>query len=205
MKYCPKCGSELPEDALFCGSCGARQAGNDNMKKSGSDNSKTKKIIIFIAAVIVLIVATVIIVVVVSKGKEKERERERTAQLLAYKADDVTSAGTVATSVNMAMANEAAYDDLMMNNLLDNPSEIVAVALSGEPFKAYGGHSLDNFIKELNREGTSPVLKYTESVNGWTPAGWAISINKDRPVVYITDGTTAHMIEVYPTVSMEYQ
>lgn len=203
MKFCPKCGSELPEDALFCGACGAHQAEKDKLKRSGSDNSKIKKIIILVVAV-VLIVTTVIIVVVVSKEKEKERERERTAQLLTYKADDVTSAAVVATRVNTALANEGAYDDLMMNNV-DESGEIIAVALSGEPFQAYGGYSLDHFIKELNREGASPVLKYTEPVKGWTPAGWAIAMKEFKTVVYITDGTTSNMVEVNPEVSIEYR
>ena len=127
------------------------------------------------------------------------------AEMLSVRptSDDVAAAETVNTAAMTSLANEDAYDDVMM--YMDG--RILATAVAGEPFQAEGGLDLHSFLNEMNMNlgGKSPSLRYKGPVNGWTPKGWAIAIRDAKPVVYITDGTIYNKVELQPNIDENYR
>ena len=84
-KYCPECGQQLPEGALFCPACGKKinlenavknnQISNDSRQFS-SKVGKKKKIVIASAVAAVIIIAVVIFLVVGTSGGKSKIEEE---------------------------------------------------------------------------------------------------------------------------------
>ena len=83
--FCPKCGSTIPDDALFCGECGQQAAirpetdskeNTENTKqplKEKSKLSKKSKMLIWIScgAALLLAIAAVLVFVVFTDGEVK--------------------------------------------------------------------------------------------------------------------------------------
>lgn len=70
MKFCPNCGAELADDAVFCGACGT-QLNQENVEQPAeSDKSAilNKRFLIFAAAVIVAVVIVIVLVVTLLSG-----------------------------------------------------------------------------------------------------------------------------------------
>lgn len=63
MKYCAKCGAEMPDDSKFCTKCG----GKLNGEPVESPSNRKKPMLVGVGAV--LVVAVIALVVVLSKGK----------------------------------------------------------------------------------------------------------------------------------------
>ena len=42
MKYCMKCGTSLPDEAMFCEKCGARQQAEPSAKQQSADQSSSR-------------------------------------------------------------------------------------------------------------------------------------------------------------------
>jgi len=218
--YCPSCGNEVKQDYNVCPKCGRvlnktqMQSIQENSqsqsfqtssvmtnKQQGSakGNNKNKILIIVIASVIVLGAGIAALIYFISDGNKKALlEAEKKA-----KADDITGAYSISCAINETLANEGAFDDIMSIS----KGGIIAVAKAGEPFVSATTTPIDNFLAELQKIlGNSPTLNYSGTVNGWTPAGWAIGIDSEwRPFVYITDGTVNHKVEIYPQVDVNYQ
>ena len=118
------------------------------------------------------------------------------------KADDVTAAGTVATAVSAALANEKAYEDVSayMTN-----GQLVASATAGQAFSS----PVAKFQTELNANLTgnvAPKIKYKKTVKSVNPGGWAIKLSHDVPIVYVTSaGGQEQTIVLSPSIDEEYQ
>lgn len=52
MKYCPKCGRQLPDDAVFCSRCGYSVEGIASSEKEESTLSKIAKVFMVIGCVL---------------------------------------------------------------------------------------------------------------------------------------------------------
>jgi len=118
------------------------------------------------------------------------------------KADDVTAAGTIATAVSAALANEKAYEDA--SGYMQSHA-IIATAEAGVAFSG----PVEKFYQELNANLTgnvSPKIKYKKDVNGITPGGWAVALSNDVPIVYVTSkGGSQTSIVLSPSINEEYQ
>ena len=118
---------------------------------------------------------------------------------------DIEAANKIETAVQAALANEDAYDDV--NEFFDS-GRVVAAAFGENAFVSTVEKPLNSFLTELNESlgGTAPELQYEGPVNGWKPAGWAVVLYSRKPYVkvYITDGTTNNMVEMYPDVDANY-
>ena len=218
--YCPSCGTEVKTDYNVCPKCGCvlnkaqMQSVQENSQsqpyqtpsvmvntkqRADKRNKKNKILIIVIASVIVLGAGIAALIYFISEGNKKALlEAEKQA-----KADDITAAGSINNAIMVTLANEGAFDDIMSLS----KGEIIAVAKAGEPFVSATKAPMDHFLAELQKNlGNAPVLNYTGTINGWTPAGWAIEIDSDwKEIVYITDGSVNHKVEIYPHVDVNYQ
>ena len=108
------------------------------------------------------------------------------------KADDVDSAGVIATALNTALSNDAVYDIVMATNVTDGNYNVLMTAQNGDTEWTVGnGIDPDGVLKELmDSTCPPPELKYTREIksDNFVPAGWVICIVDDRPVVMVSDG-----------------
>ena len=108
------------------------------------------------------------------------------------KADDVDSAGVIATALNTALSNDAVYDIVMATNVTDGNYNVLLTAQSGDTEWTVGnGIDPSSVLKELmDSTCPPPTLKYTKEIksDNFVPAGWVICIVDNRPVVMVSDG-----------------
>lgn len=125
------------------------------------------------------------------------------------KAADAESAMGIGEAMSSALAYEDAYEEVVVYPY----GTIIATADGGEPFEQAVDGSLDVFMEELNNgmefifdDEDSPEIEYHGSSIPWNPAGWAVALDESGKVtVYITDGTTENMLELYPDLADEYR
>ena len=134
------------------------------------------------------------------------------------RADDVTAAGSINSAMSAALANEAAYDEVM--NAGDNVVLLYAKA-GATTWTSTGSYT--HLETEMNSSQTPPKIKYRKKVEssdtaatlGGTsttlnqPDGWAVAISGGRPIVYITDdpngSTPSDGIMLQPSINDEYK
>lgn len=69
--FCQKCGSQIPDGAKFCTSCGAKLAEENNQTSAKSSSSGAKTAIIIVAAVLAVLILCVGGLVFAFKGIKK--------------------------------------------------------------------------------------------------------------------------------------
>jgi len=108
------------------------------------------------------------------------------------KADDLSAAEVINSSMSSALANEDAYDDIQtyMNG------SVIATASAGQPFSLSISGAGQTFLNELNSNlgGSAPKLKFKKNSQN----GWAVGISSvGKPIVWIstTGNTTAYSVQ----------
>ena len=109
------------------------------------------------------------------------------------RADDVTAAGTINSSMTAALANEDIYDEI----LKVSAGTIVMTANEGAASwninTTIGSNT--ELAKEMNSSCKPPKIKYKKAIEAadtytnkaFTPGGWAVAVSKEgKPLVYIT-------------------
>ena len=109
------------------------------------------------------------------------------------RADDVTAAGTINSSMTAALANEDIYDEIFKVTA----GTVVMTANEGDANwdinTAIGSNT--ELAKEMDSSCKPPKIKYKKAIDpadtytstGFTPGGWAVAVSKEgKPLVYIT-------------------
>lgn len=139
------------------------------------------------------------------------------------RADDVTAAGTINSSMTAALANEDIYDEIFK---LDAGKIVMAAAEGAATWTvdtACGGAN-SQLAKEMNSSCKPPKIKYKKQIESgdtytgatFTPAGWQVAVSKEgKPVVYIVGsgatGSTgavfanANGVQLQPSIDKAYK
>jgi len=124
------------------------------------------------------------------------------------KADDVTAAGTIESSVSAALANETAYDEV--TKLVGTSTDYVVVAYVDGSSSAKGTYadvtaktSGNYFKKELQSSLTSGAkVKYTKD----GAVGYTVAVNGNGTIgVYIADKADATTWMIRPSMTDLYK
>lgn len=130
------------------------------------------------------------------------------------KADDVNSAGVIATAINTALSNESVYDIVMETNVTDGNRKVIMTALNGDTEWTVGNGIDPNGVLKDMMDSTCPppALKYTKEIesDNFVPAGWVVCIVDDHPVVMVYDGnvnpgTTMKVAALSPMECPDYK
>ncbi len=129
------------------------------------------------------------------------------------RADDVTAAGVIATAVQTAMANEAAYDCLQDDMDSTGSSGVVLTAgTSGSDKFAYVGSCTTQNLKDaLENDVNSsvsqaaPKIKYKKDAGKGKPATWAVFMKNDKPVVALSTDSNSSYILAGGDIDPSYQ
>ncbi|MBQ8950507.1 MAG: prepilin-type N-terminal cleavage/methylation domain-containing protein [Eubacterium sp.] len=110
----------------------------------------------------------------------------------ARKADDVDSAGVIATAINTALSNDEVYDIVMETNVTGGNCVVLMTALNGDTEWTIGNEIDPNGVLKNLMDTTCPppTLKYTKEIksDNFVPAGWVVCIKDEKPVVMVSDG-----------------
>ena len=110
------------------------------------------------------------------------------------RADDVTAAGTINSSLTAALANEDIYDEIFgetAGNIILTANEGAATWGTPSSKVKNGGKEL---LKEMDSSCPPPKIKYKKEIaaadtytgKAFTPGGWAVAVSKEgKPLVYI--------------------
>lgn len=113
--HCTKCGREVPNDALFCPSCGAKMElqetseEKENVKKvepvdplkaaqpvqtqnNKKPNGSNKKRIAIIAGVLIVIALVVVLIVVLAGTRNQNKMKDSSSSTTAYQTESTTAA-----------------------------------------------------------------------------------------------------------------
>ena len=73
--YCRKCGAEMPEDSLFCPTCGTNILDNNptNIKSKDKNRNKTLRRIVIICGIVLIILAVVFFVNLIIKSNFQKK------------------------------------------------------------------------------------------------------------------------------------
>jgi len=118
------------------------------------------------------------------------------------KADDLSAAEVINSSMSSALANEDAYDDIQ--TFMDG--KVIASATAGSAFtldSRLGGKG-QTFLDELNSNlgGTAPKLKFKKNSQN----GWAVGISSvGKPIVWISTSTSSTAYSVQPEIDKLYK
>ena len=121
------------------------------------------------------------------------------------RADDVTAAGTIATAVQSALANEDAYDQAMSAAGTNYTAVILKAKADGT--EEFQGTNVDTFRREVNSNigGNAPKIKFQKAPAA-TAANctWVVRVNSNgKPVVILRANNTD--IELSPTIHDSYK
>jgi len=125
------------------------------------------------------------------------------------RADDVTAAGTIATAVQSALANEDAYDQAMSAALAGTTNDydhdiLTAKADGTAQFSGAGA----TFQREVNSNigGNAPKIKFQKDPAGTAATcTWVIRVNSaGKPVVYLRNSSNTN-IELSPNIHPSYK
>lgn len=136
------------------------------------------------------------------------------------RADDVTAAGTINSSMTAALANEDIYDEIFKVSA----GNVVMAANEGAATwtinSTVGGTELS---KEMNSSCPPPKIKYKKAIEAadtytgkaFTPGGWAVAVSKEgKPVVFIcASGVSANAgaitgvsgVQLQPSIDKAYK
>lgn len=124
------------------------------------------------------------------------------------KADDLESAGVIASAVNVALSDEEAYDAVMdATHTTDGNWDILLMAKSGDTeWTLRDGVDPNGFFKkimdqtcpppqvrykrEIDPSTTDASADYVSTGDRFTPDGWAVCLVNSKPCVLISDGST---------------
>ena len=110
------------------------------------------------------------------------------------KANDVTAAGTIATAVEAALANEDAYDEVVKGT-----GTTLVVKIDGSGYSAAG-----NVFKTEVSDNLSTVPKIKYKKNGATTFSVAVG-GKGELYVYIGDNANISKWQIQPSMTAEYK
>lgn len=137
------------------------------------------------------------------------------------RADDVTAAGTINSSMTAALANEDIYDEIFKVSA----GTIVMAADEGT-----GNWSINSTIgatgtqlaKEMDSSCKPPKIKYKKAIDkadtytnkDFTPGAWAVAVSKEgKPLVYICASgqkatgeiTSVNGVQLQPSIDKAYK
>ncbi|MBR0145468.1 MAG: prepilin-type N-terminal cleavage/methylation domain-containing protein [Eubacterium sp.] len=145
------------------------------------------------------------------------------------KADDVESAGVIASAVNVALSDEDAFDAVMAaSHTSDGKWDILLMAKSGDTeWTLRNGVDPDGSFKKIMDETCPPPpvkyrreidpslsanasADYASTADRFTPDGWAVCLVNNKPCVLISDGSTdpgtaPKAIALNPIMCSEYK
>lgn len=139
MKYCKKCGAELPESAVFCEKCGNPVGG---MQKQG--NGKKKWILAISSGVIILAVATVgvLFAMGVIGGKDDVVQTDA----------DVTVPQGVSSVTGEAVSNTEELEGNKQKDALENSNSEDMEWEAFQAYKAYMDAKISAALEESNAD-----------------------------------------------------
>lgn len=122
------------------------------------------------------------------------------------KSDDVAAAETINTSVQAALANEDAYDEIqtLMKGLSGTASTTVATAQVGaSSWTMLNGVANGTFKNEIDSStGGGPSIKYKKGGASY----WTVGVNAaGKPVVWLGTDSGHTETELQPTIAKEYK
>jgi type IV pilus assembly protein PilA len=130
------------------------------------------------------------------------------------RADDVTAAGSINSAMSAALANEAAYDEIMS---VSDGTILLQAAAGAATWDSPTSGAYPTLIKEMNSSQQPPKIKYKKAVattvndatklgsGSFDPAGWAVAISGGKPIVYVTGSTYANGVMLQPSINDEYK
>lgn len=129
------------------------------------------------------------------------------------RADDVTAAGTINSSMTAALANEDIYDEIFAISA----GKVVMAANEGaaewtieDTVKGKGGQ----LAKEMNSSCPPPKIKFKKAIEAadtytnkdFTPGAWAVAVSKEgKPLVYICASGQAASGEITGVTGVQLQ
>ena len=136
------------------------------------------------------------------------------------RADDVTAAGTINSSMSAALANEDIYDEIFKVNA----GNIVMVGVQNSGSwtvdSACGGAN-SALKKEMDSSCPPPALKYKKQVKAadtytqktFTPGTWYVAVSEEgKPLVYVGDNGTSgdpitgvNGVQLQPSIDKSYK
>ena len=137
------------------------------------------------------------------------------------RADDVTAAGTINSSLTAALANEDIYDEIFgetAGNVILAASE--GAATWGTPSSKVKNKGAE-LLKEMNSSCPPPKIKYKKEIAAadtytnkkFTPKGWAVAVSAEgKPLVYIVESASAgadiktvNGVQLQPSIDKSYK
>jgi type IV pilus assembly protein PilA len=125
------------------------------------------------------------------------------------KADDVESAGVIASAVNVALSDEDAYDAVMeVQHTANGKWGVLLMAKSGDTeWTLSDGVDPNGCFKKIMDQTCPPpevryhgeidpavagagTTDYASTADKFTPNGWAVCLVDNKPCVLISDGST---------------
>lgn len=170
MKFCKNCGTQLNDDAKFCGECGKDIQNNKiiNEKKS-KDNIKSNNKILFVAIAITVVIILLLGIVFLSKNtimygyyiKKGDSSNETKAAVTYYiKALDYKYTDEIINKMSNKIKEDEDFEDIL-NNLRGNINE---KDLNNLYIKTYVSKAKENFNNK-NYETTWEYLNKAKKYN----------------------------------------
>ena len=133
------------------------------------------------------------------------------------RADDVTAAGTINSSMSAALANEDIYDEIFTVTA----GNIVIYADQNSGAWNTANTKMDTLKKEMNSSCPPPALKYKKAVKAadtytnkaFTPQTWYVAVSEEgKPLVYVgatgkTSGAISAVdgVQLQPSIDKSYK
>ena len=132
------------------------------------------------------------------------------------RADDVTAAGTINSSMSAALANEDIYDEIFT---VSAGNIVMTGAQNSGSWTV--GTGMNTLKAEMDSSCPPPALKYKKAVKaadtytnkGFTPKNWYVAVSEEgKPLVYVGDsGTVGNAItgvngvQLQPSIDKSYK
>ena len=127
------------------------------------------------------------------------------------RADDVTAAGTINSSMTAALANEDIYDEIFKVSAGTVVMSANEGAANWTINTTVGGTEL---AKEMNSSCKPPKIKYKKAIEAadtytnkaFTPGAWAVAVSKEgKPLVYICAAGTGASGQISAVTGVQLQ
>ena len=132
------------------------------------------------------------------------------------RADDVTAAGTINSSMSAALANEDIYDEIFKTSA----GNIVLTGVQNSGAWTANSNA-PTLKKEMDSSCPPPALKYKKQVKAadtytsktFTPGTWYVAVSEEgKPLVYVGDSgtlgnaiTTVNGVQLQPSIDKSYK